>query len=437
MQEVDSHLDLIQLRKGTISVPLFVSKFHKNLTRVNSLAICASVVHESRGASLKQLSDRYTEILTTPVLLVAGDAARVEKYIGSRALIRKYSSQTGPKTLQSISDRIKSENQRIEIQDWFLSEPDLRSHSGAERSMTSARTVEVCAELDFLRLPGGTLQTLGRVLVALGRSLEVVPILDRNGTNPFATKPAINALILYQFLRNDIAFISALLSEFSDEVLSFYRGLGLRMGTILARVESNTKRTLANRNEFLWLEKQKQYAKRLTTARNSGKSKSGSTIESAYRPIEDMLIPRCEFLVDCGILKKPVPTEYGFELTDQGEQFKDSISDPSFDLERDFFSVFGDLCATTLSRVPDKELLEHLEEAYLALRNPARYAPITETVLYANCLSIIEGSGRVVEIEKAKSILADMTRKPGTPVRIVSDRHRRPGAFRNQEAGKK
>jgi len=344
----------------------------------------------------------------------------------------KYSPSGTPKTIDAIGKRLMSSEQKIEIQDWFLSDDELSSHAGVERPIMASRTVEVLGELGFVRLPGGTLQTLGKVLVDVAKRAKILPLPDVLTGNPFKPVSEISGLVLYQLLLNDKPFVLSLLSEFVEGPASFYKGFGLHTNVILNNVENNTRRTMANRETFMWLDKQKQFAKRLTAPTGSRKV----TIESAYRPIEDMLLPRCEFFVDLGILNKPDPYDNTFEMSTPGVEFFRRISEPKFSIEAEYFSMLSDLQDTPTSSVSNSQMIDFLMESYISLRNPARYAPIVETVLRSNFMATLRGDSSSLEISEAKEMLADMARVPNSPVRIVSDRHRKPGAFRYQEPTK-
>jgi hypothetical protein len=406
---------------------------HKNFARTASLAICASITHETRGASASDLTEKYMAVLSRRITPNVASAGRLEAFIGRRSQIRKYSKSGGPQTLELISERLKSGKQSIELHDWFLSDESLQSQSGTERNTTADRTIALCGELGILRLPGGTLQSVGKILVRVANESGMLPIDEAMTQNPFEPRPAIIAIVLYQLLKNDLAFVRGLLPEFAAGYSPFYKGFGLNYKEILDRVEKTTVRTMANRDEFRWLDNQKNFAKRLQAKVNPNEISSNETLESAYRPASDALLPRCEILVDAGVLSKATPTENTFKLTDCGVEFTEKISHPNFNIEHDFFSAFSIISGVKSAKVEDEALIDHLNSAYGYLRNLAKYAPIAETVLLSNAQSLLDGTGGVIEISKAKSILNEIATRSHSPVRIVADRHRKPSAYRYEE----
>lgn len=407
---------------------MFLTSLHKNLLRLPSLAVAVSVAHQSRGTTVGELGDRYLKILQQPVAVDAERQERILPYIRDRSLIRKYTNRGGTPTMESLREVAERGKLSVDLQDWLLSDPSLRSSSGSERAASIARTISVCGELDLLRIPPGTVQTHGRILVTVAEREGLLPVRS-DGANTFAPTPPYLATAYFNVLKTDDTFLIALLEFLEDgRPKGFSSDLAREAAAILMRVETLSARTAANRPSFEWLTKQQKFAEQLRSS-IQGRSANGSAIQSKFRPVEDMLLPRLEFFVDMRILEKPTPHEFVYQLSSEGSRFRDRIRAASWDIDRDYFGAVADLLGVSSVAVHDDQILDHLAPAFGELRNAAGYAPIEEAVVLANAIGWSEHDGRTVEIAVAREALAERARTK-EDVRIVSDRHRRPGAFK-------
>lgn len=409
---------------------MFVTTFHKNISKINSFVVLSSVTNESRGSSVRLLASQYEKLLKLPHQLNEEERIRIDEYVRSRSLSDKYPRQD--KTKRSGRTLNKHSSNTVEIQDWYLSDPELSSSAGTERSATVGRTVELAASLGLLRLPGGTLQTMGKILKMQAEKSGILPFSDNLPRNPFAPAPQLWSIALYCLLKYDASFVFAILKQFKDGPSAFYSGFGPKYVEILADVERIEVRTMANRQMFIWLDKQKAFAKRLVSVL-AGTDASVKK-ETAYRPAEDALLSRSELLHDCGILQKASPTDNTYQLTDCGLTLLKNWESRKFTLEDDYYANMNSLFAAQPLKGDSDEIVSHIWDAYVTLRNPARYAPIEETVLLANSESLRIGTNRCVEVGEARNALQALAREPNSPVRIVADRLRRPSSFRHAGA---
>ena len=350
-------------------------------------------------------------------------------YIRSRALVRQYAGR-GQATMAAVSALASDGRLRLEFQDWALMDPSIPSTSGRERDASAVKTVELCDELGLLRVPPGTLQTHGTVLCSVARGAGVLPADPNTRDNPFAPRPALLATAFFHVLRSDRVFLLALLRLFanSNRERAFSGDLSAEAEQLLRTVEEGTDRTAANREAFRWFDRQKTYARRFARALEEPRKKRSVTIQTLYRPMEDLLLPRLEFLVDVGALSKPRPADFSYVLTEKGQQFRQHLGQ-GWDIETQYFRQIANLLDIRFTEISSDDVLPHLSTAYAELRNAAGYAPIEEAVLLANAKALAETPWNGVELAAARAALADVARS-STSVRIVSDRHRRPGAFR-------
>ena len=404
------------------------------MLRLSSLAICASVASPTRGASRSDLGARYLALLQGYGSPIAADEVdRALAYIRSRALVRTYAGSRRP-TMAAVTELARDGRLRLELQDRSLMDPSIPSNAGRERGASALKTVDLCDELGLLRVPPGTLQAHGTVLCSVARGASVLPI-DRNAReNPFSPKPALLATAFFHVLRSDLPILMGLLRLFGHggQKRAFSGDLSAEAHVLLAEVEDSTPRTAANRDEFRWLDRQRTYATRLARSLDAPGDKKSVRLQTMYRPLEDLLLPRLEFLVDVGALTKPRPADFVYALTTPGEKFRTDVSGRTWQIEEAYFSSIAYLFNTRFQEIPRHAIIPHLRTAYGELRNAAGYAPIEEVVLLANAMAFEEGLWHGVEIALAKTALAEAARSDPS-VRIVSDRHRRPGAFRLKE----
>ena len=362
--------------------------------------------------------------------LARTDVDRALDYIRSRALVTQYAGR-GQAKMKSVEELAVDGRLRLEFQDWALMDGTIPSTAGRERDASATKTVDVCHELGLLRLPPGTLQTHGAVLCHVCSRVRNPPCRGRHRTQS----------VFLQVRRCSRPRSFTFSDQTGDSCGRYFGRSGPPTTTSLSlatsahgpkdcspAVEGSTDRTAANREEFRWLDRQRRYAKRLADALRQPQAEQSVKIQSAYRPIEDLLLPRLEFLVDVGALAKPRPADFTYILTERGEQFYRHLS-RDWDIERDYFRQAASLLEVSFSDITGADVLAHLQTAYADLRNTAGYAPIEETVLLANARTLVGRSWHGVELAAAKEALADAARTSSS-VRIVSDRHRRPGAFR-------
>jgi hypothetical protein len=407
-------------------------KFHKNSVRVNSLALATSVSSHTRGAKSSDLAKRYMALLTRSVNPTQDDVARVQTYLSRRSLVRKYTKNSGARTAEDVAERLMDGRLSLEMQDWYLSDPSLGSQAGSERDATVEKTIDLCGEMGFLRSQGGTRQNWGRILVEVAESKHVLPFDGLGcGPNPYSQNISINIIVFYLMLRLDLEFVKALLDmNDASRFKSFYSDIGPHSESLIGSVITSIPRTMANRRLFVWLEKQSSYAKRLREITAKKSAANDASIQSAYRPIEDLMIPRVEYLVDFGLLEKSSPTDYSYRISESGQKMREAINSGAWNHETDFVSTYLNSGGVSVDHIDDENILDFVTDSYVALRNPAGYAPIEEVTLRANAMAIGTNRHVVVDVARAKQRLMDLAKEPGTKLRIVSDRHRRASAFR-------
>lgn len=415
------------------SYGLFVRSFHKNLQRLSSLTICCSAAHAVPAGSLAQTVDRYRELLVRRVSVPEAKVDDIVNYISDRALVLKYASGKDA-TANKVRTLLLSGG-TIEVQDSWLSDPSLPASTGGERDQSFARTVAVCQELQLLKSGGAvTLQPPGQLIVSVAADSRLLPLSDSPTVNPFRPNLATASVTFYAVLRADFQFLSHLLRHIPVTEFSF-QDVARSAERILKELMADIPNTVNTKDDRDWVKKQLASAERLTARLGASErqARSAATIQTLYRPLEDLLLTRLEFLCDIGALAKLGPTRYQYRRTVAFERLREIVDGNPKAVDDSYFDVFGSLFNVTAVPIRDHAaILEHLRAAFLKSRAASGYAPIAETLLRANALSQVDADGlwRIAELSSTREALEAGARSSPPSVRITADRLRRPHSFR-------
>jgi hypothetical protein len=403
--------------------PFVIQSFHKNLARLVSLAICVNSAPASRAASIGEVADKYASTLTKGVEIESNKKTGFVEYISRRALTRKY----GVTNSAELLEKIESGRVTAEFQDVCLSDPEVPSGVGNEQPTSVEKTVKVCRDLGFVSKQDNTIQSLGRVIqILLDRKT-----ISNGGTcgNPFTPDIPLAAACYFGVYRSDMAFQTHLLSSLSDEDRSFSGYFAGRVGNALSDLSTTIPRNPATRVTHDWLLKQIRYAGRFGGQKNAKLDGPRISSQSIIRPIENILIPRLEFLVDISVVHKTDRNALTYRANPAVNKFIENCPiGPGFLFEH-FFHFIASSSEIFVIDVTDENTVSHLNDAYELLKNRAGYAPIAETVILANGMAFDPVNWNIMEIDSALKRLNHLARSGGG-VRIASDRFRQPEAFR-------
>ncbi|MCM8790054.1 MAG: hypothetical protein NC916_03450 [Candidatus Omnitrophica bacterium] len=135
--------------------------------------------------------------------------------------------------------------------------------------------------------------------------------------------------------------------------------------------------------------------------------------------------PRLEPFVDLGLLSKPDPFNYRYQITDATRAFFEQlISSESIDhfLNQSFFQAANKAFAINAEHRADREtILPLIQKAYTVLKSPLGYAPILEVSLLAGIYSITE-MGTYFELSESLDSLKSLQKEKPDLVRFNVDR---------------
>lgn len=139
----------------------------------------------------------------------------------------------------------------------------------------------------------------------------------------------------------------------------------------------------------------------------------------------ESVTPRLEPFVDLGLLSKPDPFAYRYQITDATKTFFEPlINSESIDhfLHHSFFEAINKTFNLNGDHQTDREtILPSIQKAYTVLKSPLGYVPIIEVALLAGIYSITE-SGSYFEISEVTDTLRSLQKERPELVRFNVDR---------------
>jgi hypothetical protein len=406
----------------------FLQALHKNVQRLPSLVFCVMQAPNVRPTTAEKLGDAYRNVLRAPITVPSDDLDRVMAYITERAMVSKYNWPSSTKLRQALH-----EGQTIEIQDWFLSDPGLHSWTGAEREQSYVRTVSVCEELELLRGKTMLVHTYGELLVEIAKARGITAPVSGATRNPFERDPVLSLATYYQILRSDFEFQRQMLRHIPQHLEISFQEVCAHADEILRAVSRATPPSVSNRPERKWLDKRSLAAQKLTKRLDEAgwsREGKGASIQTLYRPFEDMFLPRLEFLVDVSALEKRDPSAYRYHAGPAFASLMRLVEGSSAILDDTYFESMAIAYGRAHRALTLDESIEHLRSAHLRFRNLAGYAPIVESVMYANAMSWERNPWPTLEFSRAFDFLHELARADPPHVRINTDRFRRPATFK-------
>lgn len=312
-----------------------------------------------------------------------------------------------------------SEFINLEIQDVYLSSPELPSSTGKLVYDDWRRFPRFPSSLGLMRK--GTYSSLvrGHVLLKLVSQEEVAAFKEYlPNCNPFRLDLKQKLLFLYQFLEHDGDILQPLYSQllvwdsyFSD------RDAGDLLPPIFRDLEKRTRARVRSGNEIVQLQQL------LSIASNIEKWKGRPYTGKGAR--EESVTVRLEPLVDIGLLEKEDAFSYKYRLSSGGKAFFNRFTksdDVDSFLSRYFFQTSNSGFDIEAEPSHDNEfILEQLYESYNCLKSPLGYAPLTDVALLAGITSIIDRK-IYFEIEEAIALLKEFQKEHPEAIRFNIDR---------------
>jgi len=311
---------------------------------------------------------------------------------------------------------------QVELQDVYLANSVIQSRRGKLVKEDWRKYPYLAIDLGLVRK--GTYSLLVR-----GQSfLSLVPEEERKAfdkqefsnadVNPFQLSPEQRLLLLFSFIEKDGDVLSRLYSRLLPLSEPFTdREAGDYLPEIYRAIVKEYRHKARSGDDLLRIHKILDTADKIEAWK--GKPYSGKGAR------ELSITPRLEPFVDLGLLSKPDPFAYRYQVTDPTRAFFEPlINTESIDyfIHHSFFETANKAFNFNAEHRTDrKNILPAIQKAYMILKSPLGYVPILEVALLAGIYAIIE-SGYFFEIREATDMLKALQKEKPELVRFNVDR---------------
>jgi len=314
---------------------------------------------------------------------------------------------------------------QIEIQDAYLADPGLPSRRGKLIGDDWNRYPYLALDLGLIRSGTYSLLVRGQSFLSLVPEEErkaftrTGPMDFNENLNPFKLDVSQRLLLLFSFIERDGDVLKRLYSKLLPKSGIFdARDVGNYLPDIYRGLARESQDKIRSGDDRLRIQRI------LDTADNIEAVKQKSS-PGGKNPREHAITIRLEPFVDLGLLAKPDPFAYRYQITDSTnavfEPFNSS-EDVDFYLQHHFFGTSNEAFGLNSEHIVAKEeSLNALQKAYSILKSPLGYAPILEVCLLAGIHSINE-LGVYFEICEAIDVLKILQKRKPNLVRFNVDR---------------
>lgn len=348
----------------------------------------------------------------------------LQEYIRTVLINSKYKNLRAVAS-KSLKDSPENPAVKVEIQDVYLSCPELPSRRGKLVSDNWNRYPYLALDLGLLRKGTYSLLVRGQSFLTLVPEEEKkafanleLPSRKRN-SNPFKlTMPQV-LLLLFSFIERDGDVLNRLYKilltipdSFSD------RDAGNYLPEIYRTIAKESRLKARSGDDLSRIQKLLDTADKIEAVKRNP-SPGGKNAR------EHTITVRLEPFVDFRLLFKPDPFAYRYQITKTTKTFFESlIISESIDyfLHNTFFNVSNKTFnLNALHRIDRETILSAIHKAYTILESPLGYASILEVALLASIYSITE-AGAYFEISEAEDMLKSLQKERPELVRFNVNR---------------
>jgi len=350
---------------------------------------------------------------------------QIQEYIRSALTdaIYKNIRISGSKHSEETLDKPKVQ---IELQDFYLSNADLPSRRGKLINDDWNKYPYLALNLGLLRKGTYSLLVRGHSFLSLVSDDEKkafvrsgIALFNGRAANPFQLTVWQRLLLLFSFIEGDGDVLNSLYQKIlaGPESLGD-REAGAHLPEIYRAVVKAYRDRVRSGDDLLRIQRLLDTADKIE--RWTKIKPTGS---------KDILIqsitPRLEPFVDLGILSKPDPFAYRYQVTSTTRAFFEPLinaESTDYFLHNSFFKYASKAFNLNAEhRVNRQTILPAIERAYMILKSPLGYVPILEVCLLAGIYSIAE-SGCYFEISEATVMLKTIQKEKPELVRFNVDR---------------
>jgi len=304
----------------------------------------------------------------------------------------------------------------IELQDYYLSDPRLPAHVGAltgrqrQVDYLHMEYVEIptwAISLRFIREGGYTLTDRGKLLPILSaRAADGALGESESEANPFIISDGEKFLFLYSILETD-----------GDVLKDLYRELSLVKNEVTVdMVRESMLTVLKNLSSEL-------FSRRGRVSPSTESDTISNMIKTLERGSVQIVIPRIEPLVDCGIIARTSRKQYTYKMAPNTSPFFEllnAVSDINYFLEERLAKATLALLniQPTLSSA---SIRHYIVDGYQRMRSGLGYCSIRELSILAVSTAINEHAD-CFEIGEVERELVSLSKEYGSGVRFTKNR---------------
>lgn len=355
----------------------------------------------SRTQTLESLTRAFYNEVTARVPLDARQRQTFFEYVSQQHLHRRYDHGV----------------ESVEMQDLFLSDPHLPSHTGAitgeleRKGYRHSVYVEIptwATRVQLIRQRNYTLTDRGRVLQLAG-GLSVDEESENHKTNPLFLSLPEQYVLLFCLIEVDGDLLAEMYKRLLD-AQTFTRSDAGEMAA--AGLQDLRDRRLKNAN---FGPMQQLRTKLERTIEAIKKQRPGG-----LGPRESIATPRTEPLVDCGILTKPNVEKYEYSFTDWGKSFLLALI--SHQPVGDFINshLSSAISCLTGQTVQEGAELSDIRQPYLQLKSGIGYVSLQELGLLTVAHAISSPTKNLFEIKSVEETLKKAAMQSNQQIRFAA-----------------
>lgn len=329
------------------------------------------------------------------------------------------------KELRERLDRIERNGEilatiEVEIQDAYLADPRLPSHTGKLVTKDWAEYPHLAVALGLVRKDSYALLVRGQAMLALCSPGELTAM--RNGSlehNPLMLTPGQRLFFLYALIDRDGDVLVRLLRDLL-KVEGVFRDweAGDRLPAIFRELERTYRNQATSAAERKLLQS-------LVTAADGIERKAGTSYASGKGAREERITPRLEPLVDVGLLTKPDPYTFSYTFDEQQEKFATRLTEAGSwkdFLDKEFFAAWAAAFIEGATHEENEaQVLEAIMTAWDRLKSPLGYAPIADSVLLGAIRHLVDNN-RYFEVADGRGLLQRLQKQAPNWLRYSIDR---------------
>jgi len=314
---------------------------------------------------------------------------------------------------------------QLELQDLFLADLGIPSRRGRLVKEDWRRYPYLAVHLGLLRSGTYSILVRGMAFLSLVSEEEINSFAiignarsyNRNA-NPLRLDSSQKLLLLFSFLNND----GETLEELYKKLLSISEPFaeweaGNYLGDIYQQIAKRSRLKARSGDDLLTIQRILDTANKIESWKRRPYKGRGARDEA--------ITLRLEPFVDLGLLSKPDPLAYRYQITDSTRKFFEPlINAESIEpfLQNSFFEASNRAFNLNAEHRTDREIiLPQIQKAYSTLKSPLGYAPILEVSLLAGIYAITE-SGAYFELSESLDTLKSLQKESPELVRFNVDR---------------